>query len=85
MELKFIRRWKFSTRNMNHSLAPADIMRAQIIRRDNDDDRDARNGRNDRDADRDSDDNSTDSEEEDEEVDVLNYFSLFKKHTYDMG
>ena len=77
MELKFIRRWKFSTRNNNHVVNPGIAMRAHIIRRDIGNDFNNQDAVNDSDSDEsDSSDNES-SDEEDDEVEVLNYFSLF--------
>ena len=36
MELKFVRQWKFSTRNNNHTINPVFARRALIIRSDDD-------------------------------------------------
>lgn len=75
MELKFVRRWKFSTRNNNHSMTPAIAMRAHIIRRDNELNNDHGINGNESDESDSTDDDSSDEEED--EVEVLNYFSLF--------
>ena len=76
MELKFVRRWKFSTRNSNQSMTPAVAMRIQRIQRIDD----ALNNGNDIHDNESDESDSTDgesSDEEEDEVEVLNYFSLF--------
>ena len=75
MELKFVRRWKFSTRNNNQSMTPAVAMRVQRIQRDNE----MNNGHdiNDNESDESDSTGGESSDEEEDEVEVLNYFSLF--------
>ena len=74
MELKFVRRWKFSTRNNNQSMTPAVAMRVQRIQRDNE----MNNGHdiNDNESDESDSTGGESSDEEENEVEVLNYFSF---------
>ena len=74
-ELKFVRRWKFATRNNNQITNLELAMRAHIIGRDNDFNN--LEAVNDHDSDESDSNDDGSSDEEEDEVEVLNYFSLF--------
>ena len=75
MELKFVHRWKFATRNNNQITNLELAMRAHIIGRDNDFNN--LEAVNDHDSDESDSNDDGSSDEEEGEVEVLNYVSLF--------